>query len=587
MTFAGAPFAESTLAGVAGAGVSLAPPSPPDTGGPPATTVVSPFIVELDGLAVTPRVNSVRIDAELGRQGEASFELQNLAVLPAIGQPVRILYFKQVIFAGAIDRFEIESEPSQSMTVVSCACTDHSYLLVRRKIKQRFTNQTIFQIATTLANSELLADGVTVGTVEVSVPIPIADADWVSIHQFLSDLAMSVGAIFYIDVEKKMQFISTGAISSVTPLTASAIEQCTVRFDRETYRNQQTTTVTGTPSVDGQKALTVELTRSNNEQIIERNAVEHSTGIYNEHVAVTHPSSNDATQLAKLAQAYNKISLGLSGSLRRSLSVRTRQYGYAAGQYVEVTLDVLGVSGTWVIQRMRLTEESGLFLITSLDLNQSALIRRPQELWLDVVRTGTVSVLPPSSVYTQAFTSMTPGGGSWTVPAGVTEAQVTLFGGGGGGGGGARSEWPGYGGVNTANGSDGGSGGLSISVLAVTPGEILTYFVGSGGIGGAGQYRFESLTDALGVSGTNGSTSWVARSGSVRVGQADGGNGGIGGVANARLQYANTLPAGRDGSGLYGNVVTTGGAGNRGVGGTGFNNAAGTNAANGRIVIEW
>lgn len=583
MMFAGSPFAESTFGGVAGAGLA---PAPSPGGGTPPVVVAAPFTVELAGVAYSIRTDSLRIDSQLGRQGEATFELPNLAVMPKIGQSVKILYFGEVLFAGAIDRVQIMTDPSESLAVISCACTDHSYLLFRRKIQKTYTNSTIGQIASNIASNELFADGVTVGTVDVSAVIPVAQADWVSIFEFLSELATAVGAIFYIDYDKKMHFISTSVSTSGTPLTASNIEQISMTLDRETYRNRQTTTVTGTSTVSGQNALTVAITRSNDEQIAERASTEVTSGVYNEHVAVTHPSSNDTVQLTRLAQAYNKIGLGLSGGMRRAVSVRTRQHGYRAGQFVSMTLDRLGISGEWVIQRMRLSEEAGMFLVTSLELNQASLIRRAQELWLDVVRKGSVVVLPPSAVYTNMLVNTTPGIGSWQVPSGVTEVQITCYGGGGGGGGGAKSEWPAYGGIVTADGSAGGSGALTISILTVTPGEVFSFWVGIGGAGGTGQYRFQTFVDALGTTGTSGTASYVERGG-VRVGQANAGAGGIGGVANARLQYANTLPAGRDGTGLYATVSTLGGAGNRGLGGTGFNNANGAAGLNGRVVIEW
>lgn len=222
-----------------------------------------------------------------------------------------------------------------------------------------------------------------------------------------------------------------------------------------------------------------------------------------------------------------------------------------------------------------------------MELSQASLRLRQQELWLDAVGKGTVAILPPSAVYTHAFSAITPGIGSWQVPVGVTEVQVTVVGGGAGGGGGAKSEWPGYGGINTADGARGGSGGVSITIMSVTPGEVLTYWVGAAGVGGAGQYRFESFTDAVGVNGTDGIASWVERSGGFRVGQGNGGQGGLGGLANARLQRSITYPAGQDGTGLYGHVVTVGGAANYGAGGLGFNNGAGANGTNGRVVIEW
>lgn len=581
MIIAGAPFAGAPFAGVAGTGLAPAPPGPPAP-----IPVVIPFTVEVAGVARSIRPSSLRIDAQLGRQGEASFELVNVPVMPLIGQPIKIKYFQHLAFAGQIDHLDIITEPSEQVTIVACRCTDHSYLLVRQKIKRTFTNQTLRQIATTLVNSELLSDGVTVGTVDVSTVIPVANAEWVSIWEFLVEVATAVGAMFYLDYDKKMHFIATTVAPSGTPLTAANIEQCRMSFDRETYRNQQTTTVTGTPAVEGQAAVTVELTRGNGEQIIDRYNIEGSGGIYNEHVAITHPSSNNAVELTRLAQATNKIGLAVSGSIRRLVSIRTRQYGYQVGQFISVTLDALGISGSWVVQRVQSQEEQGLFLVSHLELSQSSLMRRQQELWLDVVRKGTVAVLPPSAVYTNVFTSSTPGLGSWQVPVGVTEVQISCYGGGGGGGGGAKSEWPGYGGINTADGARGGSGGLSITIMNVTPGEVLTYWVGAAGVGGAGQYRLQTFENAVGSPGTSGIESWIERPGG-RVGQGNGGHGGLGGLANARYQQVITYPPGQDGGGLHGNVITVGAAANYGAGGLGFNNSAGANGTNGRVVIEW
>jgi hypothetical protein len=567
------------------AGAGLAPALPTSGGGPPAV-VETPFLVEVNKVGVSSMVNSLVIDVELGRYGEASFDLTGLSAMPAIGHAVRIFYFRQLIFAGAIDNVDITTEPSQSHTSISCSCTDHSYLLFRQKIKETYTNQTIGNIATSLVSNYLFHDGVRVGRVDVSTPIPVANAEWVSIFEFLSELATSVGAVFYIDYDKKLHFISTTVAPSGTPLTASNMEQVSMKFDRENYRNEQTTTVTGTPP-EGVSAVVVELTRRNDEQIDERMNVEDTSGYYNDHLAVTHPTSNDAVVLTSLAQAYNKIALGLSGSLRRTVSVRTRQYDYQAGQFVSMTLDYLGISGTWVIQRLRLTEEAGMFLVAEMELTQSSLMRRAQELWLDVVRKGTIAILPPSAIYQHRVTQSVLGFGIWQVPAGITDVQVTCYGGGGGGGGGARSEWPALGPVQMADGARGGAGGVTISILTVNPGDVLSFWVGAGGAGGPGEYRFQSFLDAKGTNGTNGSDSWVARNGGSRVGQANGGSGGIGGAANAARHFSNTVPDGLGGAGLYGTVVTVGGASNGGSKGLGYNNSAGRDGLSGRVVMEW
>lgn len=72
----------------------------------------------------------------------------------------------------------------------------------------------------------------------------------------------------------------------------------------------------------------------------------------------------------------------------------------------------------------------------------------------------------------QAFTAS----GTWTVPAGVTSAQIILVGGGGGGGGGSQ---------NVAGGG-GGGGQVVVRNLDVTPLQTYSVTIGAGGQGGLG-----------------------------------------------------------------------------------------------------
>ena len=72
----------------------------------------------------------------------------------------------------------------------------------------------------------------------------------------------------------------------------------------------------------------------------------------------------------------------------------------------------------------------------------------------------------------QAFTAS----GTWTVPAGVTSAQVILVGGGGGGGGGSQ---------NVAGGG-GGGGQVVVRNIDVNPLQTYQVTIGAGGMGGLG-----------------------------------------------------------------------------------------------------
>lgn len=585
MSFGSAPFAESTLAGVV-----LIPASAPGPESPVVPLIIDPFSIVISDVTHKGLINSLSMEVELGRQGTAQFSLKNLADIPPIGAPVQIYFYDELLFAGAIDRYKITSNNTQTFVQYDFECTDNSYLLFRQKIKKTFTNQTISSIVSSLLNNELFYDGITIGQIDVHMPIPVADADGVSIFEFFNELATSVGAVFYIDNEKQLFFTNTTVLTAVEPLDQDNIESCTINIDRETYHNIQTTTVTGTPAAENDEPLVISITRNNNEEIAQQAAIEGTGGFYHDRLSITHPTSNDTIQLTRLAYAYNKIGLGIAGSIRRSISVRTRQYGYQAGQFVDVTLLHLGITGTWVIQRLNLQEESGRFLISTMELNQTSLIRRSQELWVSVVNKGTIAILPPTAILTNSQLFTTPGSTTFTVPAGITEVQVSCYGGGGGGGGEAVSDWPGYGGRVWADGAKGGGGGLVISVLQVTPGEVLTLVVGAGGAGGAGQYLFQSFTNAIATNGTSGVASSVSRSGSFQVGVAAGGEGGSGGMANARFQQSQSWPPGRGGGGLFGDVITVGGAANGGAGGkwsVGASAENGVAGSSGKILVEW
>lgn len=146
--------------------------------------------------------------------------------------------------------------------------------------------------------------------------------------------------------------------------------------------------------------------------------------------------------------------------------------------------------------------------------------------------------------------------GTYTVPAGVTNVRVQVWGAGGGGG--SRSD---------SNGAAGGGGGgaYSFSELAVTPGQTLNIVVGSGGsAGNAGGDSQVSL----------GGTALVLAKGGAGVAEnnttgADGGSEAQG-IGNQKMNGGKGNDSGTNGG--------NGGAGaNGGNGGNGATNATGAN----------
>jgi hypothetical protein len=91
-----------------------------------------------------------------------------------------------------------------------------------------------------------------------------------------------------------------------------------------------------------------------------------------------------------------------------------------------------------------------------------------------------------------SYSEYTSGSGTFTVPAGVTAIYIVMIGGGGGKGPGVTSTTAGYisassGGSPTVqvynhyNAQEGGSGGIIMGWLAVTPADSVTYSVGAAG----------------------------------------------------------------------------------------------------------
>jgi hypothetical protein len=119
----------------------------------------------------------------------------------------------------------------------------------------------------------------------------------------------------------------------------------------------------------------------------------------------------------------------------------------------------------------------------------------------------TISTTPPQ-LQSQTFGSS----GTWTAPAGVTRAIVTLIGGGGGNSG-----------FTSCFSILGGVGGFLIAAVTVSPGTAYTVTIGAGGTGGAvtatggtgGTTSFGALASATGGGGGNWSTGVTGANGTA------------------------------------------------------------------------
>jgi hypothetical protein len=106
------------------------------------------------------------------------------------------------------------------------------------------------------------------------------------------------------------------------------------------------------------------------------------------------------------------------------------------------------------------------------------------------VQSGEIAQSPLAPIIPHVLQSLSPGfstsatltaaEGNIVVPAGVTRMRLTALGGGGGGGGAAACYS-----AQISAGNGGQGSGTAILYLTVTPGQVIPYTIGAGGVGGA------------------------------------------------------------------------------------------------------
>lgn len=541
-------------------------------------TSLRPILTEINGVdaRASIKMDSLRIQDTLGQPVTAAFVMVNPDSPPVVGDKVRIFYHSQLIFAGTMDHID-KSSPDLSTVEYAVDCLDKTHTLIRRKVSRNFTDVPIPNVLDSLLDNELADEELSIGTIESRSTLPLVDSRHGKALDILRDMGAATGQTFYLDFDGSIQMRST--LVEAAPLVLSEanvlLEGTTSSSDRETYRNVQKVLVTGTPAVKSQDALTTMQERRNEDQIAARQAIEGGSGIYEEVEEITHPTSNDGAEIALLGISYARLRLATSGTPRTTVRCQVRGYGFRAGQVATVDLPTFGLSGTFAIQRVTIREQAGTLLFHDLELTTSSLQQRAYESWLGIVKGAKVTVQVPGSLTSNLQTFNTPGSTTWTVPAGITMVEFTCVGGSGGGGGGDY----GYSGISgwfwLGDGGAGGNSGKAVSIIAVTPGETLDIFIGSAGIAGSNGVPgvFPSYTAS--VSGTDGTASWVKRSG-VTLGQGDGGGAGVNYVAGG----AN----GATGSGI-GDAVSVGGG--RAGGARGANGSAPGPGEDGYVTIQW
>jgi len=543
----------------------------------------APFMLDINGTDWREwwLVDSFTLNDTLGQPMACSFSLVNPSRKPRVGDVVTIRYYAETLFAGLLTRVQPQPNTDMSVLLYLCECADWSVLLTRRRLRRNFTNLPVVNIVDSLLDNELAGDGLTIGTVDQGANIPLVDVKNARAFDVLRDVAGATGQAMYVDFDKAIQFRTSTNETAPKPINDSTVEASSLVQDLETYRNVQTVIVTGT-APSGAEASVVISEDTNDDQIAARQAIEGGSGRYEDIEEVTHPTSNTTADLALLGLAVARMRLAISGTPRQTLRARLRGYGFRAGQFATVDLTGVGVSGTWLIQRSTFREQAARHLIFDLELTQSSRQQRAYESWLNIVKSGKITIQIPGALTSNLVTFNTPGTTTWTVPAGVTDATFTCIGGSGAGGGGSRDTSVFYPYRSSANGASGGNSGFAVTTISVTPGQVYTVVVGSGGTPGG----TAANSGGYGGTGPSGTLSSVSLSAVVYC-QGDPGTGGTGGfTAGSRTHYDGS--PGTPGSGL-GDAVTTGGGKIGGAGGTATTALAndGSIGQDGRVEIAY
>lgn len=557
-------------------------------------TSLRPILTELNGVDARHliRTGSLRIQDTLGQPVTASFEMVNPLSPPVVGDRVRIFYYAQLIFAGTIDRVVKASQDLRTFAY-QVDCLDWTQTLLRRKVQRNFTNVPIQNVLDSLLDNELAEETLTIGTIESRATLPLVDSRSGKVLDVCRDMAAATGQTFYVEFDQSIQMRST--LVAAAPLVFSEanvlLEATQATHDREAYRNVQRVKVTGTPQVKNQDALTTEQERRNTDQIAARQAIEGGSGLYEEVEEIVHPTSNDGAEIALLGISYARLRLATSGTPRTTVRCQVLGYGFRAGQVATVDLPTFGLSGTFAVQRVSIREELGRLLFHEVELTNSSLQQRAYESWLKIAGGGKVTVQVPGSITNNLQIFNTPGSYTWTVPPGVTMVELTSRGGSAGGSGGA------YAGITILsffatdihNGGIGGSSGLAVTNLTVTPGEDISVIVGSAGLAGSNAAAVDSgdPTSCAGSAGTSGTHSQVSYLGSI-VCQ---GNAGLAGSAatasinSGEVRAGSNGISGTNGSGV-GDAITVGGGKSGGAPGVGGGASPGA-GQDGSVEVRW
>jgi len=516
----------------------------------------------------------------IGEQDNASLTIVNPIVPPVLGDEIEVRFFGEVLIAGTINSLRIERDMAAAVTSYNIEIVDWAQLLSRHKVRRNFFNMPLAAIAASLLDNELAGEGLSIGTIDSPVTIPLVDARSANALDVLREAGASAGQVLKVDSQRRIHFLST-SVGTAPSLDDSRLEEISLEDSRDDYANRQTVIAEGTPALS-QAALVSIFTASNQDQIDERAAVEGGSGIYEMMTEVRHPFSNLAIDVNLLARSVATIKLAVSETPKRTIRCRVRGYGFRPFQEIEVAFPGFGIAGTWLVQSAEIHQDGDVKLLYDLELTETTFLRRAYESWLEIIAQGKIIIVAPGMVAPEAFVEEfnTVGATNWVAPAN-TVVTITAWGGSGGGGGGVQLFSTGCVMLGHEPGGKGGNSGKVTSSVSVVAGDQFDIVIGAAGVAGLngnnGNEFPSCITYINPTNGTNGGDTTVHRSG-VPLAIAEKGGGG-------KAHDEGSTPGSTGGG--SGGIVKVGGGRVGGKAGSGQQPSDAGNGIKGKVKLEY
>jgi len=204
------------------------------------------FLLAIDGAVFTPYLKSdtLEINDTLGQRSTTGFTLIDTtnSITVEIGDTVIVRNNGLTLFAGTIENYTRTNPTDTSLSIkVSCVSFDQIADRHLAAITYETASQTAGDIVKDLISRYLADDGITEGTIEDGPTVIKAVYNYMPVAQALNEISERAGFAWWIDYNKKLNFVSS--LSMVAPFnitdSSRTYRKLTISKKRGTYRNIQ------------------------------------------------------------------------------------------------------------------------------------------------------------------------------------------------------------------------------------------------------------------------------------------------------------------------------------------------------------